>query len=145
MPTNGRTIPKSASAIATTPPAKMSYFRFGMAPTGSPATLFPPCAVPVRMLPCTRARTGPTRPLQLPKEGKSWIIIAHEPGLILAPQVRAHAHAQGRAGELIVNPVTLYVKARVFRASRPTKHIRAAGVCRIRAVINEVAVEDLLM
>src|SRR5215468_12676727 len=43
------------------------------------------------------------------------------------------------------NPVALDVEARIFRAGRAAKDIRAARVRGVRTVVNEVAVKDLLM
>ena len=66
------------------------------------------------------------------------------PDLVHVPQVRPHAHAQRRARELVVNPVALDVKARVFRAGA-AKHVGAARVFVVGAVVNEVAIEDVLL
>ena len=80
---------------------------------------------------------------KLPKEGKAWVIIAHDAGLIDVPQVRPDAHAQRGTRELVVDPVALGVEARVFCGSRAAKHVGAARVVDVGAVVNEVAIEEL--
>jgi hypothetical protein len=78
---------------------------------------------------------------KIAKEGEARVIVANQAGLVQFPQVKAHAHAQRRALELIVQPAVLAVIALVFRRSGTAKDIRATGVGGVQAVVREVAVE----